>query len=728
MPIQYDAQGRIFHIQHTVTSMLLSVETLPNGYDTVLFRHFGAPVSPDCLQDEELQRDRWISFDSYHAAYPYALPTAGHGDFRPAQLSVRDKDGINCTLLHYTGYEIYDGKQPLCGLPATYVEQESEAVTLVLLFCDPFTGVTVRSSYTLFEESGAIAVHCSITNNGEYPVTVTKAMSVSITLPGDYDLLHLHGAWARECTVERAPAMHGERVIRSRRGASSHQHNPFAVLLPRGTGEFEGEAFGVSLVYSGSYSITAEQDELDQTRLVAGINEEDFAWPLAVGESFQTPEVVLLYTANGLNDMSQRYHQLYRTHLCRGYWRDRARPVLFNNWEATYFHFNQEKLLTIAKSAAELGAELFVLDDGWFGKRDDDTTSLGDWVEDTAKLPGGLKELSDQIHALGLQFGLWFEPEMISVRSRLYEQHPDWLLCAPNRPMTPSRNQHILDFSRADVQDYMIDTVSDVLRRGGIDYVKWDMNRHFSEIGSAQLSAQQQPGLHHRYILGVYRVMEALTRRHPHVLFEGCSGGGGRLDPGMLFYMPQIWVSDNSDAVARLSIQYGASLVYPPSAMCCHVSAVPNHQVLRVTSLDLRGKVAMSGVLGYQLDPTALSDAERAEIRAQITLYKELRHILSDGTFTRLQSPFEQNVCAWQIVHGDDLLVFAFQTLQIANRLPMKLRLHGLLKGHYQTADHSKTYSSDDLCAHGLVIPFTRPHDQLLGDFSGWMMHCKRVK
>lgn len=728
MPIKYFEKERIFHICHANTSLLLSLETLPNGCDTVLFRHFGAPVSADCLQDEELQRDRWISFDSYHAAYPYALPTSGHGDFRPAQLSIRDSDGIGCTLMHYTGYKIYAGKRALHGLPSTYVEHESEAVTLALFFCDSFTGAQACSEYTIFEESGAIAVNCSVSNSGNAPITLTKAMSVSLTLPGNYELLHLHGAWARECTIERAAAMHGERVIRSRRGASSHQHNPFAVLLPSSSGEFNGEVYGVSLVYSGSYSITSEQDELDQTRLVVGINEEDFAWPLNAGESFQTPEAVIIYSSKGLNDMSQRYHSLYRTRLCRGYWRDKQRPVLFNNWEATYFNFKQEKLLDIAKSAAELGAELFVLDDGWFGKRNDDTTSLGDWSEDRAKLPGGLKELSNKLHDLGLQFGLWFEPEMISANSRLYELHPDWVMCAPRRPMTPSRSQHILDFSRTDVQDYIIETVSGVLLYGGVDYVKWDMNRHFSEIGSAQLSAEMQPGLHHRYILGVYRVMEKLVTRHPRVLFEGCSGGGGRLDAGMLYYMPQIWLSDNSDAVARLSIQYGASLVYPPSAMCCHVSAVPNHQVLRVTDLSLRGQVAMCGVLGYQLDPTSLSENQRSEISAQIALYKELRHIVSGGVFTRLISPFEENWCAWQIVHGDDLLVFAFQGLQIVNRLPLRLCLHSLPSGQYINTEDNKRYEAEDLCSHGLVIPLTRPHDQIIGDFSGLMLHFKRIK
>lgn len=727
MPVVFLEEQRIFHLYHPNVSLLLSIETLPDGSDTVLMRHFGAPVSPACLDDAELQRDRWISFDTYRAAFPFALPTAGHGDFRPAQLSVQGQDGSNCTLMQYRRHEITAGKRLLEGLPATYAEQDGEATTLALFFEDPYTGAQARLEYTLFEETGAIAIQCLVTNGGSQLLTLTKAASAALTLPGAYELLHLHGAWARECTPERLPPMHGERVIRSRRGASSHQHNPFAVLLTPGTDEHQGEAYGVSLVYSGNFVIDVEQDELDQTRLVAGINDEDFSWLLAPGETFQTPEAVVIYSGQGLGDLSQRYHRLYRTRLCRGYWRDRPRPILFNNWEATYFDFTQEKLLQIARRAADLGAELFVLDDGWFGHRNDDTTSLGDWFEDPAKLPQGLGSLSDQIHALGLQFGLWFEPEMISRDSQLYRTHPDWLMHAANRPVTPSRSQYILDMSRTDVQEYLIRTVSDVLERGHIDYVKWDMNRHFSEIGSARLSPSRQPGLAHRYMLGVYRVMEELTTRHPTVLFEGCSGGGGRLDPGMLYYMPQIWVSDNSDAVARMSIQYGASLVYPPSTLCCHVSAVPNHQVRRVTSMDLRGMVAMSGVLGYQLDPTALAENEQTAIRAQIEQYKALRPLVARGTFTRLQSPVDHNLCAWQICCDGHVLVWAFQVLQIANRLPPRLRLQGLPAGHYRNEADGRVYTAEDLCGHGLSLPFTRPHDQEAGDFCGCLLHFVSV-
>ncbi|MGB3721144.1 MAG: alpha-galactosidase, partial [Hyphomicrobiaceae bacterium] len=538
--------------------------------------------------------------------------------------------------LVYDSHRIVPGKPKLPGLPATYVERDDEAETLEITMKDPASGLAVVLSYTVFEKWNAIARSARLINNGSTAIEVQRALSMSVDFAHDrYDLLQLSGAWARERYVHRRPLVPGLQAVESRRGSSSHVQNPFVALLERGADEDHGGVYGVSLVYSGNFTAGVEVDQFHSPRLFIGINPFDFGWRLEPGESFQTPEAVLVFSAEGLGGMSRKYHDLYRSRLCRGTFRDKTRPILVNNWEATYFNFDADKIEAIARAGKELGIELFVLDDGWFGKRDSDNSSLGDWFVDRRKLPNGLEDLVQRVRNLDMQFGLWFEPEMVSPDSELYRAHPDWCLHIEGRRRTEARQQLILDLSREDVQDYIVKTISGILSSAPITYVKWDMNRNMTEIGSAKLPPERQRETAHRYMLGLYSVLDRITSAFPHVLFESCSGGGGRFDPGMLYYMPQTWTSDNTDAISRLKIQYGTSIVYPVSAMGAHVSAVPNHQVGRVTPLETRGHVALSGNFGYELDLTKFTEEEKEIVKAQIALYKEIRHLVQFGDFYR---------------------------------------------------------------------------------------------
>jgi len=481
-----------------------------------------------------------------------------------------------------------------------------------------------------------------------------RALSASVDLTrSDLDMLQLSGDWARERGIVRRSLAQGTQSVESRRGASSHQHNPFIALLERNADEDRGEVFAMSLVYSGNFLAQAEVDRLGGTRLSVGIDPFEFSWLLEPGEGFQTPEAVLVHSSEGLGGMSERYHELYRERLCRGLYRDAPRPVLVNNWEATYFDFDAKKILALGEEAAKLGIELLVLDDGWFGRRDDDRSSLGDWKVDRRKLPSGLADLSARLGEKGLKFGLWVEPEMVSPDSELYREHPDWCLHVPGRPRSEGRHQLVLDMGRPEVRRHVVDAISSVLRSAPIAYVKWDMNRHMTEAGSDGLPPERQKEASHRYILGVYEAMGEITRSFPDILFESCSGGGGRFDPGILAYMPQAWTSDDTDAVCRLEIQYGTSLAYPPVAMGSHVSAVPNHQVGRITPLEFRGDVAMSGNLGYELDLGALSSQEKAEVARQVAFYKRVRGLVQFGSFHRILNPFEGNAAAWIFVSTD---------------------------------------------------------------------------
>lgn len=729
MGITYQSEQRLFHLQTPNTSYILQI--LPSGVP--VHAYWGRKLTNTPLEGllnfqerasfspNPYPEDRTISFDTL----PQEFPAYGTSDFRHPAYQVQLEDGSTITELLYVDHKIVQGKPKLDGLPATYAEKAEEATTLALELKDEKCGLRVVLSYTVFSEHDTIVRSAKLVNAGDETLKILRALSASVDFKHDrYDFLQLSGAWARERDLIRRPLVQGMQAIESRRGSSSHQQNPFIALASPKTDEDQGEIYGFSLVYSGSFIAQAEVDQFRTTRVSMGINPFDFKWSLDVGQSFQTPELVMVFSNEGLGGMSRAYHRLYRTRLCRGTHRDQTRPVLVNNWEATYFDFNADKIESIAKVGQDLGIELFVLDDGWFGSRDSDNSSLGDWKVDRRKLPGGLADLAARVNDLDMQFGLWFEPEMVSPDSDLYRAHPDWCLHVPDRRRTEARQQLILDLSREDVCDYLVESIGSVLRSAPITYVKWDMNRNMSEIGSALLSPEHQRETAHRYMLGLYRVLEEITSAFPHILFESCSGGGGRFDPGMLHYMPQTWTSDNTDAVSRLRIQYGTSLVYPISTMGAHVSAVPNHQVHRMTSLQTRGDVAMSGNFGYELDLTQMSDEEKTEVKRQVQQYKDIRHLVQFGDFYRLRSPFEGNDTAWMMIAEDRSEAFAayFRVLAEPNAPLDWLRFKGLdPNAQYRLADTDSIYGGDQLMYAGLPLP------RLHGDYQSCVWRFTRV-
>lgn len=599
---------------------------------------------------------------------PMEFSTFGHADLRLPTLHLTFADGISTARFVYRSHKIYAGKPALCGLPATYVESEDEADTLELVLFDTLKQVSVTLMYTAYHELDVITRSMRVKNESADPVQIERIMSVTMdqyAAGSEYDFLHLDGGWIRERSVVRNPLFYGNQEVYSHRGASSHHHNPFFALVHKKADELQGDVYGFHLVYSGNFTAGVEVDQCNTARCYLGLDPMTFGWKLEEGETFQSPEAVMVYSSEGLSGMSRHYHKLYRTRLCRGRFRDIERYALINNWEGTYFNFTEEKLLAIAKKGAEIGLDLMVLDDGWFGKRNHDRASLGDWVVNKEKLPNGLDGLAKQINDMGMKFGLWFEPEMVNPDSDLYRAHPDWVIHAPGRASSPSRQQLVLDLSREDVCDYIIDALSDILSNANIEYVKWDMNRNFSEFGSAQLPADRMKEMPHRYILGLYRIMETLVQRFPHVLWEGCASGGGRFDPGILYYMPQIWTSDCSDAGERISIQYGTSLCYPFSSMGSHVSAVPNHQTGRITSLKTRGDMATMGQFGFELDMSQMTEEELDTSKQLVARYKKYGEVFHRGDLYRLRSPFEENEAAFEFISEDQNTVI----LVIANRL-----------------------------------------------------------
>lgn len=635
-------------------------------------------------------------------------PCYGTTDFRYPAHKITNSIGSHITNFEYDSYEIINGKPKLDGLPATYVEDEDEADTLQITLVDQVLNSRLLLTYTIYNDRNVITRNAKFINDGEDSYYIDHAMSTSVDFPdSDFEMIHLYGAWAREGHVESHRLKKGIQSIYSSRGASSHNHNPFLALKRFNTTENHGEVYGFSLVYSGNFLGQVEVDSYDVSRVLMGINPFQFKWKLNPGESFQTPECVMVYSDNGLNGMSQTYHRLYRERLVRGYWRDRTRPILINNWEATYFDFDEEKAYDIAKTAHELGIELFVLDDGWFGKRDDDTSSLGDWFEDRAKLPNGIDGLSKRIDQLGMKFGLWFEPEMISKDTILFKEHPDWLIATPNRRQSPGRNQFVLDFSRDEVVEHIFEQMDQIISKSKISYIKWDMNRYITEAYSIKLAHDQQGEVFHRYILGVYKLYEKLIEKYPNILFESCAGGGGRFDPGMLYYAPQTWTSDDTDAVERLKIQYGHSMVYPLKSIGSHVSTIPNHQVGRMTPMETRANVAYFGTFGYELDITQLSDEDKEKVKHQVRFFKQYRELIHNGDFYRLLSPFSSNTTAWMVVSEDKLeaIVGYYQVLAKPNEKFQRLKLEGLDPDKaYQINGSETTHYGDELMNIGIVL------------------------
>ncbi len=716
---------KIFHLQTPGTSYIIAI--LDDKYAAHVY--WGKKIPTPDMDNALLKR--WMVFSANEEDKGYTLdfirqeyPVGCGTDFRSPAISVVYNDGSRTAQLHYENYRIASGKPSIPGLPSTYVESDCEADTLEIFLRDPVKGLKVTLRYTAYNNIDVITRNAIITNGGEAPVIIEKALSASVDFEhSDFEMITLTGAWARERHIERGALRSGVQSVESRRGASSHQANPFLALTAKNATEDYGDVYGFNLVYSGNFSAGAEVDQIFRARAWIGINDYDFAWTLDCGDSFHTPEAVMVYSSKGIGEMSRTYHRLYRKRLVRGKYRDEPRPILANNWEATYFDFTEEKIINLAKEAAGLGIELLVLDDGWFGRRNDDTSSLGDWYVNTDKLPGGIAQLAQRVNEQGVKFGLWFEPEMVSPDSDLYRAHPDWCIHVPERPRTRCRNQLTLDLSRPEVCDYVVKAVSDVLDSANISYVKWDMNRHMTNLGSAGLPAERQKEMAHRYMLGLYDVMERVTSSHPDVLFESCSGGGGRFDPGILHYMPQTWTSDNTDALDRLFIQYGTSLAYPVSAMGAHVSAVPNHQVGRVTSLKMRGDVAMCGNFGYELDLTSFADEEKAQVREQVALYKELRTFVQAADMYRVANPFDGNAAAWVFVSEDGRNVFAayFRLLARVNGPVQRMKFAGLDEAaRYEVVGEGKVYTGAELMNIGLDT-------ELHGDFQSITWRLKKL-
>ncbi|MHB0863184.1 alpha-galactosidase [Paenibacillus sp. SEL3] len=722
MAIYIDKEKLLFHLQGSNTSYVMQVirggylshlywgKKIQNyrGSNRIIFMDRGFSPNPD-------GEDRAFSLDTI----PQEYPSFGNSDFRIPVYQIQLENGSTVTDFRYKEHRVFQGKPKLKGLPSTYAEDDGEVATLEIVLEDPLIDVKVVLSYSLYQKRDVITRSVRFENEGRQQLKLLRALSASVDFRDDeYELITLYGAHNNEKNIARRKILPGIQMVDSCRGASSPQQAPFMALVRKGTDEEQGEVYAFNLVYSGNFTAQTQVDSYRNTRITMGINPFDFTWLLEPEESFQTPEVVMVYTENGLGGMSRIYHDLYRNRLCRGPFRDKERPILINNWEATYFNFDANKIEQLAKEAQSVGVELFVLDDGWFGKRDDDNTSLGDWVVDRRKLPDGLPDLANRIRNLGMEFGLWFEPEMVSIDSDLYRKHPDWCIHVPDRPYTLGRNQLMLDLSRKEVCEYVIKSVSDILSDVPITYVKWDMNRHMTDVGSAALPPERQRETAHRYILGLYNIMEELTSKFPNVLFESCSSGGGRFDAGMLYYMPQTWTSDNTDAICRLKIQWGTSLVYPPITMGAHVSTVPNHQVGRITPLETRGYVAMAGNLGYELDLTTLTVEEKEVVKKQIALYKEMRSLIQFGNFYRIINPFDENEAAWNFVSEDQTEMAAsyFKVLSQPAAAIKTLKFKGLNPDYvYRNVETGELFGGDELMHVGITL--ARVKQDFLGMF-----------
>lgn len=668
-----------------------------------------------------VKNDRTLSLDTL----PQEYTSFGVGDFRINGLSVINGDGSYGADFRYIGHEVRPGKYAIPEMPSVY-DNGGEAETLVITMQDPVTQLTVKLYYGVFAELDIITRAAEIVNQGQEEVTLEKAASVCLDMPfGQWDLVHFHGRHCMERQVERTQLIHSIQTIASKRGMTSHHHNPFVILCDRKANEDYGDCYGLMFMYSGNHKTEIEVDQLENVRVVMGIHDAQFKWKLSSGNSFHTPEVIMTYSGDGLTRLSHNYHTIIRQNVCRGEYKLARRPVLINNWEATYFDFNEEKILNLARQAAELGVELFVLDDGWFGKRNDDNAGLGDWFVNRDKLPHGLDGLAEQINALGMKFGLWIEPEMVNEDSDLYRKHPDWAFSAPNRRPMVGRNQLVLDLSRSDVQEYLYEAISRLLSESNIAYIKWDMNRSLSDVYSYGMPRERQGEISHRYVLGVYKLMDRLTSQFPHVLFEGCAGGGGRFDPAILYYSPQIWCSDDTDPIERIKIQYGTSFGYPVSAMGAHVSASPNHQTGRSTPLKTRGVVAMSGTFGYELDLNKLTEEEKSEIREQVEDFKKFYWVIQDGRYYRLtDSEAGHFYSAWQFVSrdGSESLINMVVSSPQPNSVLIHVRLKGLdPKGLYSVEGEDFTYSGAALMYGGYTFPLAS------GDYPAMQVHLIKV-
>lgn len=711
MPIHYHENTRTFHLFNASVSYIFTI--LENGTPGSLY--YGARLTDKDDYSELLEMKRRANapctyegnllFSLEHLKQEY--PLYGHGDLRYPACSMRRENGSHIFEFRYISHVIYSGKHGINGLPAIWCSTTDEMESLEVELEDANSGTRLTLYYTICSDLPVIARHTRITQAGASAVTIERVMSCNVDLIDDaWEMVQLNGAWSRERHVTTMPLRPGIQSVYSMRGHSSAQFNPFLALKRKECTETQGECMGFTLLYSGSFLAGVEVDNYHVSRVQIGMHPDCFEWTLQQGESFETPEAVYVYSEDGLNGMSQAFHTLFNRHLVRGKYRMKERPILINNWEATYFDFDEEKIVRIAETAAQAGIELFVLDDGWFGNRNDDHRGLGDWYVNLQKLPHGISGLSQRIHSLGMQFGLWIEPEMVNRDSNLYRTHPEWVMVDPDYVPCHGRNQYVLDFSRKEVVDYIFKCLDQVLDGADVNYIKWDMNRTMSEVYSRSHSSLQQGRVMHEYILGVYDLYERLIQKYPDILFESCASGGGRFDAGMLYYAPQAWTSDNSDAVERLKIQYGTSYVYPPSCMGAHVSAVPNHQVFRNTPFNTRANTAFYGAFGYELDLSKLTEDELEQVRQQVTFMKKYRSVFQYGTFYRLSSPFESNETVWMSVSQDQktAIVGYYRVLNEVNVGYRRIRLKGLNPDEqYRISMDGRWIEGRELMKAGLV-------------------------
>lgn len=735
MNISFNEHNRVFKLDTEHTSYCIGIVDEENFVGHI---YYGRKLSEDNLAylmrtteppfvPSKNNRERTSFLD----AFPMEYTGNGLGDYREGTLEVRTMGGHSGVSLSYVSHNIYDGKRELEGLPATF-GKDTECKTLELVCEDPVLHLQVILSYSIFADSDAIARSVKIVNGGQEPVYLTKVLSACIDMDNDgYEMITLHGSWARERAIQIRPVMKGKQSVSSIRGESSHQDHPFMAWKKKETTEENGDIYAMNFIYSGNFLAQLEESQFGSMRAMMGIHPYQFCWKLEAGESFQAPEVICVYSAQGIGGMTRTFHDLYRNHLIRGEYKDKKRPILINNWEATYFDFDTEKLLGIAKQASELGIEMLVMDDGWFGYRNDDNSSLGDWQVNEEKLKGGLKYLVDEVNKLGMKFGIWLEPEMISPDSDLYRAHPDWAIAIPGRTGSLARNQYVLDLTRKEVRDCVYEMIAAVLHSANIEYVKWDMNRQLSDIGSYGLPADRQGELYHRQVLAVYELQDRMIKEFPHLLLENCSGGGARFDPGMLYYSPQIWCSDDADAIERLSIQAGTALIYPLSTMGAHVSDCPNHTVGRVTPFETRGYVALAGTFGYELDVTKIPESDRNMIPEQVAMYHKYNDLVREGDYYRIAHYADNHYYdCYEVVAKDksESLVTYIQVLGRPNVHSSRIYIPGLdpqatyvIENAQDWPEIAQTqYRGDTLHYAGInILP-------LKGDFQGRLMHLKR--
>lgn len=736
MKITYNEKTRVFAIETENTGYYIGLVDKENFAGHI---HYGKKLDAEDLLYKLLrieenpktpsqnERDRLSFYDSFAFEYP----CGGIGDFRESALNVKNNLGQSAVNLQYKSHEILKGKPDLEGLPHTW-GNEKDSMTLLLHCQDPVLNLHVILSYSIFEGLDVIARSVKIINEGKENLSLTKVYSLNLDMENkNFDFISLHGSWARERHLDRTPLFHGKVMTSSIRGETSHQEHSFFALASKNTNYDSGEVYGFNFIYSGNFISLAQLDQFENVRACMGIAPEGFEWQLKPGESFTAPEALVVYSDKGLNSMAQNFHKITRDHLIRGEYKDKMRPILINNWEATYFNFDTEKLLDIAREASKDGIEMLVMDDGWFGHRNNDESSLGDWFVNEEKIQGGLKHLVDEVNKLGMKFGIWFEPEMISPDSELYKAHPDWAIQVKDRKAGLCRCQYVLDLSRQEVCDYTFNQVASILRSANIEYVKWDMNRQLADLGSACLDKENQGELYHRYVLAVYALQERLTKEFPHLLLENCSGGGARFDAGMLYYSPQIWCSDDTDAIERLEIQEGTSLVYPLSAMGAHVSTCPNHACGRVTPFRTRGFVALAGTFGYELDITKIPAEDRALIPGQIEMYKKYNPLVRTGDYFRVASYSENHEWdAWEVVSSDknQALLTLVQVLNHPNFHSRRVYLKGLdeKKKYNITMEDSNGAKKDMGCWSGLTLMnagLMLP--RLWGDFQSQLLYFK---